>query len=242
MGMVRGHPAAPFERPHPAPDNFTIPALAGGDNHIRLPWQEALNSAPVPLRVWHPADSPEHAADVTMRRFVFSFFFTPHRSSFFFFFNPLLSFFIAASEMYLGPISMSRVKKILNWQNRVLPPLPCEKCYCVSSFCWSWTIQYLAFVSQSWGTLWKSFHGLLLFSGIFGFSIDYILQLLPSKWSNTVSDLKHSKKLRTYTLCGHGSILQPMLGGVQNKRDAIALRSPRPLPNPSWSIFAGSYG
>lgn len=59
----------------PAPDNFTIPALAGGDNHIRLSWQEALNSAPVPLRVWHPAVPPEHAADVTMRRFVFSFFF-----------------------------------------------------------------------------------------------------------------------------------------------------------------------
>lgn len=58
----------------PAPDNFTIAALAGGDNHIKLPWQEALNSASVPLRVWHPAVSREHAADVTMRRFVFSFF------------------------------------------------------------------------------------------------------------------------------------------------------------------------
>lgn len=60
----------------PAPDNFTIPALAGGDNHIKLPWKEALNSAPVSLRVWHPAVSPEHAADVTMTRFVFPIFYS----------------------------------------------------------------------------------------------------------------------------------------------------------------------
>lgn len=73
----------------PAPDNFTIPALAGGDNHIRLPWQEALNSAPVPLRVWHPAVSPEHAADVTMRRFVFSFF-SPRGIALLFFFLSFL--------------------------------------------------------------------------------------------------------------------------------------------------------
>lgn len=70
-----------------APDNFTIPALAGGDNHIKLPWQEALNSAPVPLRVWHPAVSPEHAADVTMRRFVFWFFHSMSSLLFFFLFS-----------------------------------------------------------------------------------------------------------------------------------------------------------
>lgn len=73
----------------PAPDNFTIPALAGGDNHIKLPWQEALNSASLPLRVWHPAVSPEDAADVTMRRFVFSFFYSV--ASLFFFPPPFFS-------------------------------------------------------------------------------------------------------------------------------------------------------
>lgn len=61
----------------PRPDNFTIPALAGGVNHIRVCWQETLNSAPVPVRVWYPAVSPEHAADGTMQRFVFPLFIVP---------------------------------------------------------------------------------------------------------------------------------------------------------------------
>lgn len=74
VGTGRGASSSAIWASLPAPDNFTIPALAGGDNHIKLPWQEALNSAPVPLRVWHPADSAERATDVTMSRFVFSFF------------------------------------------------------------------------------------------------------------------------------------------------------------------------
>lgn len=105
VGTARGASRSAVWASLPAPDNFTIPALAGGDNHIKLPWQEALNSASVPLRVWHPAASPEHAADVTMRRFVFSFFHSV--ASHFFFFFLFFFLFAAASKTYLGTIWVS---------------------------------------------------------------------------------------------------------------------------------------
>ena len=131
----------------PAPDNFTIPALAGGDNHIKLSWQEALNSAPVPLRVWHPAVSPEHAADVTMRRFVFSFFHSVASLFFFFFFffffsrrrlwNVLgndLGFYVTEVKIWIGRIECYRhcpVRTVIVWVLSV-----CHgEFYTISSYC-----------------------------------------------------------------------------------------------------------
>lgn len=86
----------------PAPDNFTIPALAGGDNHIRLPWQDALNSAPVPLRVWHPAVCRRACCWRYNEVCVFIF---QVNDTFFFCSFYVFSFLVAtASEMYLGSI------------------------------------------------------------------------------------------------------------------------------------------
>ena len=116
----------------PAPDNFTIPALAGGDNHIKLPWQEALNSASLPLRVWHPAVSPEHAADVTMRRFVFSFFYSVASL---FFFPP---FFSRRSlwNVFRNHLGCHVIAKI--WIGRIecyRHCANCEKFYCIGALC-----------------------------------------------------------------------------------------------------------
>lgn len=74
-GQKEGHPAGRLWVSLPAPDNFTTPTLAGGDNHIRLPWQDALNSPPVPLNRLTSSRLCNNPADATLRRFVFNVFF-----------------------------------------------------------------------------------------------------------------------------------------------------------------------
>lgn len=155
----------------PASDNFTIPALAGGDNHIKLPWQEALNSAPVPLRVWHPAVSPEHAADVTMRRFVFSFF---HSVASFFFFL----FFCRRLRNVFGNnlgICVTGAKSELAESSVTA----CEKCYCIGVFCCCHGEFYtiVGFCLSVPRNILEKFSWEIAFSCMsFGISVDYILQ------------------------------------------------------------------
>lgn len=179
----------------PAPDNFTIPALAGGDNHIKLPWQEALNSAPVPLRVWHPAVSPEHAADVTMRRFVFSFFQSVASLFFFFFlffcfcrrlrnvFGSDLGFHVTRAKIWIDRIECYRhcpVRSVI-----VLVPSVCHgEFWTVSSFC-----------QCVLGNILKSFYGKSLFH-VCHLEFPYIMSCdtCQQNGQSTVSDFTHRIK------------------------------------------------
>lgn len=186
----------------PAPDNFTIPVLAGGDNHIKLPWQEALNSAPVPLRVWHPAVSPEHAADVQWEGLCLHFF-TPWHRSFFYLPPPPkwandLGFHVTGAKIWIGRIECychCPVRSVI-----VLAPSVCHgELYTISSFGLSGLRNI--FEKFSWE--------IASLSMLFGISVD-IQQLSPSNWSKHCQWLyTQNKRLRTVTLplCWHGFTL-----------------------------------
>ncbi len=82
----------------PAPDNFTIPALAGGDNHIKLPLTRGIEFSSGPLKSL-AFSSFSWTCCWRYNEKVCIFIFSLHGLLFFF---PL--FFAADSEMYLGTI------------------------------------------------------------------------------------------------------------------------------------------
>ena len=84
FALCRGYThSASIRRHAPTPDNFTLAAIAGGDNHIKPPCWGAFNAASVPLRTWHPAGCASACWRYNGAGCVFPFFL----SSFFF---PLL--------------------------------------------------------------------------------------------------------------------------------------------------------